>query len=105
MMVGGSFNFIFNYDASAALFESIGVSASLVYPLAFAKILGVIAIVSNRIPLLKKLAYVGFAIELLSAITGHFIAGDGQFPGALVAFLLLSLSWFFDRRAVSAINN
>ena len=55
------------------------------------KILGVIAILIPRFPLLKEWAYAGFAIDLGSALIAHFAVGDG--PEAWGWALATSVLW------------
>jgi hypothetical protein len=52
--------------------EHLGYPAFTCYPLAIAKILGVIAIVSNHSRTLKAFAYAGFMYDLILAIMAHY---------------------------------
>ena len=63
-----------------------------------AKILGVIAILSKQSRLLKEWAYAGFFFDFLLAISAHLNAGDGEFPLAVIALVLLLVSYVFDRK-------
>ena len=71
------------YDMVAEMFASLGFPAALIYPLAIAKLLGLIAIWSNKSRLLKELAYAGFAIDFILAAGSHLRAGDGGFVPAI----------------------
>lgn len=70
------------------------------------KILGVIALLVPRFPLLKEWAYAGFFFLLTGAICSHIATGHPAkelFP-SLLLLVLLVLSWFFrpaDRKVVS----
>ena len=57
--------YIFNFQMVSEMFENIGFTSDLIYPLAGAKFLGLIAIWSNKSRLLKELAYAGFAIDFI----------------------------------------
>jgi len=58
-----------------------------------AKVLGVIAIVSNRSQTLKEWAYAGFAFDLLLATYSHLMSGDGaraSFPFIMLLIMFVS---------------
>jgi uncharacterized membrane protein YphA (DoxX/SURF4 family) len=71
------------------------------------KILGVIAILIPRSPLLKEWAYAGFFFLMSGAVFSHIGSGDPLntfFPSFLLLFLVLA-SWYFrpsDRKTVAA---
>ncbi|WP_265427807.1 DoxX family protein [Chryseobacterium sp. YIM B08800] len=70
------------------------------------KILGVIAILIPKFPLLKEWAYAGFFFAMSGAAISHFAVGQ-SFTEALPALILLIvtiLSWYFrpsDRKIIS----
>ncbi len=68
--------------------------------LSVAKVLGVLALLVPMVPArLKEWAYVGFAINLVSALIAHLSMGDGWqalVPSATTS-LLWALSYFFWR--------
>ncbi|WP_207425127.1 DoxX family protein [Pedobacter sp. SYSU D00535] len=71
------------------------------------KILGVIAILSPKLPLLKEWAYAGFFFLMSGAILSHLIAGSPatDFFGPLLLLVLTIISWYFrpaDRKVVLA---
>ncbi len=86
------------YDMVSETFESLGVPTSVIYPLAIAKILGLVAIWANKSRLLKELAYLGFAIDFILAISTHLIAKDGGAVAAVVALVIMSISYIYHRR-------
>ncbi|MCR9253232.1 MAG: DoxX family protein [bacterium] len=86
------------HNMVADMFESLGVPTGMIYPLAIAKVLGLVAIWTNKSKLLKELAYIGFAIDFVLAISTHLMANDGGAAGALVALVFLSTSYFFNRK-------
>ncbi len=57
-------------------FENIGYPTHLIYPLAIAKIMGIIAVLSNKSGLLKEWAYAGFFFDTCLAIMAHYYAGE-----------------------------
>jgi len=70
------------------------------------KVLGVIAVLIPKLPLLKEWAYAGFFFVVSGAIFSHIAAGDAVssiFP-ALLLLILTFLSWYFrpaDRKVGS----
>ncbi|MFY7671638.1 DoxX family protein [Tenacibaculum sp. MEBiC06402] len=90
--------YIFNNAEIVKAFEAMGYSTYLVYPLATAKILGLIAIwfIANKS--LKEWAYAGFFFNTLLAFFAHVMIGDGQQMGALIGFILVIVSYIFSKR-------
>lgn len=98
MMIMSSFFYFTQTDEIGKVFEGLGYPAWLVIPLAIAKVLAVIAIVSDKSALLKRLAYYGLAIDFVLALIAHLMAADGEFGGAVVAIVLLAGSYFFNQK-------
>lgn len=96
--VAGAIAYFAMYDMTSEMFTSLGVPTEVIYPLAIAKILGVIAICFIKSPLLKQLAYLGFALDLVLAIIAHLNAGDGSAFGPVVPLLFLLTSYILYRR-------
>ncbi len=90
--------YIFMHDMVKEVFESLGVSATIIYPLAIAKVLGLIAIWSNKSRLLKELAYLGFAVDFILASAAHFKEGDGGVIAPLVALTFCVVSYIYHRK-------
>ena len=72
------------------------------------KILGTIAVLIPKFPLLKEWAYAGFFFIMSGAIFSHIAAGDSIseiFP-SLLLLILTVISWFFRpaNRKVSALH-
>jgi len=70
-------------------FTSFAQQAYIVYPLAVAKILGLIAIWTDQPKSLKEWAYAGFFFDFVLVFFAHLMIGDGEFAPAIVATLLL----------------
>ena len=70
------------------------------------KILGVVALLIPKNPLLKEWAYAGFFFAMSGALFSHFAVGDPMseiFP-SLLLLVLTVVSWYFrpgDRRIIS----
>jgi len=73
------------------------------------KILGVVALLIPRFPLLKEWAYAGFFFAMSGAVFSHIALGDSIseiFPSMLLLVLTV-VSWYFrpaDRKMISVIN-
>lgn len=91
--------------------EEADMMAHLGYPLYFLiilgvwKILGVIAILISKFPLLKEWAYAGFFFAMSGAIISHFAVGDSgiAYFGPSLLLVLTVTSWYFrplGRKAV-----
>jgi DoxX-like family len=85
--------------------------AHLGYPVYFLtilgiwKILGVMALLLPRNPLLKEWAYAGFFFAMSGAVFSHIASGDSMselFP-SLLLLILIAVSWYFrpaDRKMI-----
>lgn len=93
MLLAGAATYFMKYEMVSEMFTSLGVSTAIIYPLAIAKILGIIAIWFIKNPLIKKLAYLGFALDLIFAIIAHLLAQDGAAFGPLIPLVLLLISY------------
>jgi hypothetical protein len=92
-----------------ANFTTLGYPLYLMTIIGVWKILGVIAVLIPKYPLLKEWAYAGFFFVMSGAVISHLIVADPisrTFP-ALLLFALVIISWYFRpaERKISAINN
>ncbi|MEM7575478.1 MAG: DoxX family protein [Bacteroidota bacterium] len=98
MFVAGGLMYIFKYEHPEGHFINLGFPVWLIYPLAVLKILGVIAILTRKSSFLKEFAYAGFLYDALLAFVAHIIVDDGEYLPALIALLVISISWVYDRK-------
>lgn len=98
LMLASAGMYIFNNAEVAKIFTSLGYPHHVIYPLAIAKILGVVAILTKKSKTLKEWAYAGFFFDFVLALMAHINANDGGFITPLVALILLSVSYFFDKK-------
>lgn len=94
IMLFSVYNYFFNYEVISGFFEHFHYPTYLVYPLAFAKLLGLLAIWGNFSQLLKNLAYAGFFYNTLMAFFAHYITDGSGFLFSLLAFLFVIVSYF-----------
>lgn len=94
VMLYSAYNYFFNYQAIKGFFEAFGYPIYLIYPLAIAKLLGLLAIWGNFSKSLKEWAYAGFFFNTLMAFFAHYMIADGQQTGAVLAFVFMMVSYF-----------
>lgn len=98
-MVMSAGMYFFNYGEVAATFTRLGFPTFIIYPLAIAKILGIIAIWVSKSAALKEWAYAGFFFDFILAAGAHIAVGDGEQYAAIIATVLLFVSYFFGKKA------
>lgn len=82
-----------NTEMVRGFFDNLEYPTYLVIPLAIAKILGIITILSNKVKWLKEWAYAGFFFDMTLAFTAHCIKDDGQGLFATLGLLFLIISY------------
>ncbi len=92
------YNYFFNYDLIVGFFKDLGYPVYIIYPLAIAKLLGLIVIWTNKVSWLKEWAYAGFFFNIVLAFFAHYVIKDGQQGGALMAFIFLLISYFLGKK-------
>ena len=90
--------YLLKYTMVSGFFEGLGFPVWLVYPLAIAKILGIIILLIKKSNFLKELAYAGFFFDALLALSAHFMVSDGGYLMALIALISTVFSWIYDRK-------
>ena len=90
--------YFFNYDEVAGMFTNFGYPTYIIYPYAVAKILGLIAIwfVANKT--VKEWAYAGFFFAFIFAFFAHVMIGDGEQIPAVLAMILLIVSYIYSKK-------
>lgn len=91
--------------------EEVNMLTGLGYPVYFLtiigvwKILGVVAVLIPKFPLVKEWAYAGFFIAMSGAIVSHLVSGDEakEIFGPTLLLILTMVSWYFrpaDRKLI-----
>lgn len=91
-------NYIFNNEMFSQKFLEFGYPTYIIYPLAVANLMGLIAIWSNKSKTLSEWAYAAFFFDFILAIAAHLSINDGGFPFPLFALILLLSSYLSGRR-------
>jgi uncharacterized membrane protein YphA (DoxX/SURF4 family) len=91
------------------MFTHLGYPIYLLTILGAWKILGTIAVLIPKFPLLKEWAYAGFFFVMSGAVFSHFVNGDvaKDFFGPVLLLVLTVVSWYFrpaERKLVPAAN-
>jgi uncharacterized membrane protein YphA (DoxX/SURF4 family) len=86
-----------NGQGGLDMIKHLGYPAYLLSLLGIWKVLGVIAVVIPKFPLLKEWAYAGFFFVMSGAIFSHIASGDpiNQIFPALLLLALNFISWYF----------
>lgn len=92
------YNYFFNHEAIVGFFEAMGYPTYIIYPLATAKILGLLAIWGNFSKWLKEWAYAGFFFNSILAFFAHYMISDGQHMGAVLMFVFVLISYFTGKQ-------
>jgi hypothetical protein len=91
--------------------EEVEMMGRLGYPLYFLtiigvwKLLGVVAVLVPKFPLIKEWAYAGFFFNMSGAILSHLANGDAPIElfGPMLLLILTAVSWYFrpvDRKII-----
>ena len=90
--------YFFKHEDVSAMFTNFGYPTYIIYPYAVAKLLGLLALWNPNFKVIKEWAYAGFFYAFIFAFFAHYMIGDGEQMGALMAFVLLIVSYMFNKR-------
>ena len=90
-------------------FSNLGYPLYLMTIIGLWKILGVIAVLLPKFPLLKEWAYAGFFFVMSGAFISHIVVADPavELFGPSLLLILTVVSWYFrpaDRKIISLTN-
>jgi hypothetical protein len=91
-------NSIFNREMFTNRFSTLGYPIYIIYPLVVAKLLGLIAIWSNRSAILKEWAYAGFFFNFVLAFLAEIHAIDGEYISSPLALIFLLISYISGKK-------
>jgi len=90
--------YVFNNAEVSKLFMGFGYPVYIIYPLAIAKIGAVIVLLSQKKSTIKEWAYSALFFDFILAFFAHFMISDGDQIGALIAMVLLIVSYVFGNK-------
>ena len=97
LMLFSTSMYLFQHEMVVQMFTSFGFPTYIIYPLAAAKILGLIAIWSRKSKTLIEWAYAGFFFDTLLAAGAHLGIGEGAQLAVTMTALVL-ISYIFQRK-------
>jgi len=88
---------LFKLKADVDQMTRLGYPVYLLTILGIWKILGVVAVLIPKYPVLKEWAYAGFFFAMSGAVISHIVSGDpvSQIFPALLLLVLTVVSWYF----------
>ena len=98
MMLLSAGMYFFNYEEVATMFTSFGYPTYIIQPYGLVKILGLVALWFFRGKFLNEWAYAGFLFAFILAFFAHFMINDGEQWGALIAIILLIVSYIYSKK-------
>ena len=90
--------YLFQHNNVVEIYKGLGFPAYLIYPSAIAKIGAVIVLLFFRKSKLKEWAYAGLFFDFLLAFFAHIMVNDGQHMLAIVALVLLIISYISGKK-------
>ena len=98
LMLMSASMYFFSHEMVSETFVALGYPAYIIYPLAIAKILGLIAIWTRIANTLREWAYAGFFFDFVLAAAAHIAVKDGDHIPAIAAILILLTSYLFGKK-------
>lgn len=84
--------YFLNTEMVEGFFTGMGFPTWIVIPLAIAKVLGVLAVLTNLVPVLREWAYAGFFFDVILATAAHHFAGHGIWGFSMAGIFLVLIS-------------
>jgi len=96
-MLGGGLAQLFRVKQNVEGIVHLGYPEYIMTILGSWKLLGVIAILVPKFPLVKEWAYAGFCFLMTGALYSHIASGDPAigFIGPVILFIMILISWYF----------
>jgi hypothetical protein len=92
--------YLFNHDEVKEMFTGFGYPTYIIYPLAAAKLLGLFAVWNPKFKAIKEWAYAGFFFDFVLAFFAHYMIGDGNQSGAVLALVLVVVSYVYSKKII-----
>lgn len=90
--------YVFNNQEVQGMFVNFGYPIYIIYPLAVLKIAAIVVLVTQKQLKIKEWAYSALFFEFILAFFAHVMIGDGEQMGAIIAMVLLLVSYFFGKK-------
>ena len=102
LIVMGATMYFVQHDMVVEAFTKLGYPTYLIYPLAIAKLAGIVAIWTRISKTLTDMAYAGFIYDLILAAGAHIAIGDGEAAPAIIGLALVITSWAMRKHVVQS---
>ncbi|WP_147676811.1 DoxX family protein [Algibacter pacificus] len=90
--------YFFNHENIEKAFTHLGYPTYIIYPYASLKLFGLFALWHPKFRIIKEWAYSAFFFAIILAFTAHIMVHDGGQGAALVAMILLIVSYIFNKK-------
>jgi len=90
--------YVFDHAEIVRMFTSFGYPTYIIYPLAFAKVSAVAVLLSQKQSTIKEWVYAALFFEFILAFFAHYMIGDGEQMGAVIAMTLLIASYISGKK-------
>lgn len=90
--------YVFNHAEIVTMFAAFGYPVYIIYPLAIAKVSAVAVLLSQKQSTIKEWAYSALFFDFILAFFAHYMIGDGDQIGAVIAMALLIASYLSGRK-------
>ena len=94
--------YVFNNAEVQGMFTNFGYPTYIIYPLAVLKITAVGVLVTQKQSIIKEWAYSALFFEFILAFFAHVMIGDGEQMGAIIAMVLLLVSYVFGKKVFTS---
>ena len=94
MLVSGT-SYLFKTAHVAKEFTALGFPFYIIVPLGIAKAIATLVLLNNQHKKLVEWAYAGLFFDFILALSAHLMIGDGEYALAIIAILLLSISYHY----------
>lgn len=98
MLIMSSGMYVFDNEAVQETFVALGYPSYLIYPLVLAKLTAVAILLSQKGSTIKEWVYAALFFEFVLAFFAHVMVGDGDQFGAVIAIVLLLVSYFSGKK-------
>ena len=95
MMLVSGIAYLFKIADVAKEFTALGFPLYIIVPLGIAKAIAALVLLNNQYKKLVEWAYAGLFFDFILALSAHLMIGDGEYVPAIIASLLLSISYHY----------
>lgn len=100
LMLMSASMYFFKHDMVVEAYTKLHFPTFIIYPLAVAKIFGVISLWAKVPARLKEWVYAGFFFNLLLAVAAHLNVGDNEYFASLIGIVLMGVSYFYYSKSI-----